>query len=180
MGARKKNSRLLSPKTTGYDSKINEILFLDQALIQKPELSFCTDRHEEKTELFLWSGTVHTKLSATIITDHQFAWNPVQPVQQPPHWPINKKLTTTTPRRPWRRLFLWPNTNQTINIIISVTQIILTIVDDAVLLSLIVVSLLKGTIWLDMVSTWWAIQPWRRRFWSNNGPISISLLCKGN
>ena len=106
MGARKKNSRLLSPKTTGYDSKINEILFLDQALIQKPELSFCTDRHEEKTELFLWSGTVHTKLSAKIITDHRFAWNPVQPVQQPPHWPINKKLTTTTPRRPWRRLFL--------------------------------------------------------------------------
>ncbi len=93
-------------KTTGYDSKINEILFLDQALIQKPELSFCTDRHEEKTELFLWSGTVHTKLSAKIITDHRFAWNPVQPVQQPPHWTINKKLTTTTTRRPWRRLFL--------------------------------------------------------------------------
>jgi hypothetical protein len=41
----------------------------------------------------------------------------------------------------------------TINIIISITQIVLTIVDDAVLLSLIVVLLLKGTIWLDMFST---------------------------
>jgi hypothetical protein len=36
---------------------------------------------------------------------------------------------------------------------------------------LIVVSLLKGTIWLDMVATWWAIRPWQRRFWSNNWPI---------
>jgi hypothetical protein len=34
----------------------------------------------------------------------------------------------------------------TINIIISITQIVLTIVDDAVLLSLIVVLLLQGTI----------------------------------
>ena len=41
----------------------------------------------------------------------------------------------------------------TINIIKSMTQIILTIVDDAVLLSLIIVLLLKGTIWLDMVAT---------------------------
>jgi hypothetical protein len=41
----------------------------------------------------------------------------------------------------------------TINIIISITQIVLTMVDDAVLLSLIVVLLLKGTIWLNMVST---------------------------
>jgi hypothetical protein len=41
----------------------------------------------------------------------------------------------------------------TVNIIISITQIVLSIVDDAVSSSLIVVSLLKGTIWLDMVST---------------------------
>jgi hypothetical protein len=41
----------------------------------------------------------------------------------------------------------------TINIIISITQIVLTIVDDALLSSLIVVLLLKGTIWLVMVST---------------------------
>jgi hypothetical protein len=41
----------------------------------------------------------------------------------------------------------------TVNIIISITQIVITIVDDAVLLSLIVVWLLKGTIWLNMVAT---------------------------
>jgi hypothetical protein len=43
----------------------------------------------------------------------------------------------------------------TINIIISITKIVLNIlVDDAVLMSsLIIVSLLKGTIWLNMVST---------------------------
>jgi hypothetical protein len=39
------------------------------------------------------------------------------------------------------------------NIIISITQLVLTIVDDAVLLWLIVVSLLKGMVWLDMVAT---------------------------
>jgi hypothetical protein len=36
---------------------------------------------------------------------------------------------------------------------------------------LIVVLLHKGTIWLDMVATWWAIRPWQRHFWSNNWPI---------
>ena len=41
----------------------------------------------------------------------------------------------------------------TVNIIISITQIVINIVDDAVLLLLIVVLLLKGTIWLDMVAT---------------------------
>jgi hypothetical protein len=41
----------------------------------------------------------------------------------------------------------------TVNIIISITQIVITIVDDAVLLLLIVVLLLKGTIWLNMVAT---------------------------
>jgi hypothetical protein len=40
-----------------------------------------------------------------------------------------------------------------VNIIKSVTQIVVSIVDDAVLLSLIVVLLPKGTIWLDMVAT---------------------------
>jgi hypothetical protein len=33
--------------------------------------------------------------------------------------------------------------------------------------------LLNGTIWLDMILTWWAIRPWQRQFWSNNGPILI-------
>jgi hypothetical protein len=41
----------------------------------------------------------------------------------------------------------------TVNIIISITQTVLTIVVDAVSSSLIVASLLKGTIWLDIVST---------------------------
>jgi hypothetical protein len=41
----------------------------------------------------------------------------------------------------------------TVNIIISITQIVLTIVDDAVLSWLIVILLLKGTTWLNMVST---------------------------
>jgi hypothetical protein len=39
------------------------------------------------------------------------------------------------------------------NIIISITKIFLTIAVVAVSSSLIVASLLKGTIWLDMVST---------------------------
>jgi hypothetical protein len=38
------------------------------------------------------------------------------------------------------------------NIIISITKIVITIV-DAFSLSLIVVSLIKGMIWLDMVAT---------------------------
>jgi hypothetical protein len=41
----------------------------------------------------------------------------------------------------------------TVDIIISSRQVVLTIVGDAVSSLLIVVSLLKGTIWLDMVST---------------------------
>jgi hypothetical protein len=65
-----------------------------------------------------------------------------------------------------------------VNIIMSITQLVLTIVADAVSLSLIVVLFLQGTIWLKMVSTWWAIlRPWHPQtmataFWSNNGPIS--------
>jgi hypothetical protein len=41
----------------------------------------------------------------------------------------------------------------TINIIIQITQIVLTIVVDAILSSLIVILLLRGTIWLHTVST---------------------------
>ena len=41
----------------------------------------------------------------------------------------------------------------TVKIIISISQIVINIVDDAVLSLLIVVLLLKGTIWLDMVAT---------------------------
>jgi hypothetical protein len=41
----------------------------------------------------------------------------------------------------------------TVNIIISITQIVIIIVVEAVSSLLIVVSLLKGTIWLDMVAT---------------------------
>jgi hypothetical protein len=42
---------------------------------------------------------------------------------------------------------------RTINIIMLITKTVLTIAADAVSLLLIVVSLLKGMIWLDMVST---------------------------
>jgi hypothetical protein len=88
-----------------------------------------------------------------------FTWNPVQPVQQHP-----STLASTRTRQQQHgdsmvtmvtmatAIFVTKQ-QPTVNIIISITQIVLTIVDDAVLLSLILVLLLKGTIWLDMVST---------------------------
>jgi hypothetical protein len=62
------------------------------------------------------------------------------------------------------------------NLIMWITQTILAILADAVSLTLIFVVLLKGTIWLDMVSTWWAIRPWGRQFWSSNGPILTRII----
>jgi hypothetical protein len=70
----------------------------------------------------------------------------------PIHSSVKKKQTTAT----WQKYGNHGNScfltkqQPTINIIISITQIVLTI-DVAVSLSLVVVSLLKGTIWLDMV-----------------------------
>jgi hypothetical protein len=65
----------------------------------------------------------------------------------------------------------------TVNIIMSITQVVLTIVADEISSLLIVVSLLKGTIWLDMAGfNMMAIRPWRWRFWSNNRPISTGKI----
>jgi hypothetical protein len=83
-------------------------------------------------------------------------WNPVQPVQQHP-----SPLASTRKRQQQHgnsiatmatAVFVTKKP-PTDNIIISITKIVISIVDDAFPSLLIVVSLLKGTIWLDMVAT---------------------------
>jgi hypothetical protein len=83
-----------------------------------------------------------------------FLWNPVQPEQQHPSTlesTRNRQQQHGNSMAAMAMAVFVTKQQPTINIIISpITQIVLTIVDDAVLSSLIVVLLLEGTIG----STW--------------------------
>jgi hypothetical protein len=85
-----------------------------------------------------------------------FTWNPVQPVQQHPLVVAstrNRQQQHGNSMATMATSIFVTKQQPIINIIISIKHIVLTIVDVAVLLLLIVVLLLKGMIWLDMVST---------------------------